>query len=58
MLPQLRIFGTLLRLIGISSPDDTAADFEKSGDSTRNPPSWRETAPSPMGDSQSKPPAP
>jgi hypothetical protein len=57
MLPQLRIFGTLLRLIGISSPEDTSADIEKSGDSTRNPPSWRKSAPSPVGDSQPKPPA-
>ena len=57
MASQLRILGTLLRLIGISSPEDTAADSGKSGDSTRNLPSWRETAPSSIGDSKSKPPS-
>jgi hypothetical protein len=51
MHPAVRALGTLLRLVGISSPEDTATDPVKPA----GPPSWR-SAPPPT--SASAPPQP
>jgi hypothetical protein len=56
------ILGTLLRLIGISSPEDTRpedtrTESPKNTNSTPHPPSWRDNPPSSLGDSQNKPPS-
>ena len=40
MHPVVRALGKVLRLVGISSPEDAEARKEKSG----APPSWRKTA--------------
>jgi hypothetical protein len=46
MHPAVRVFGTLLRLVGISSPEDTAPRVATQKPAS-GPPSWRSfTAPS------------
>jgi hypothetical protein len=52
MHPVVRALGKVLRLVGISSPEDAQAKRETAG----GPPSWRKTAAPPAAkDSEKKP---
>jgi hypothetical protein len=46
MNPVVRAIGKVLRLVGISSPEDSVAKPKSAGD----PPSWRDSKPPKQGD--------